>query len=90
VAAQHPDGAAETASIFCETIVANAALRTAGRPSGCHPRASAQGSCQIVVDITSRFLFESAVFEQRAERELAVDELNALMLQAQREPTATG
>jgi oligoendopeptidase F len=39
--------------------------------------------CQIVVDISSRFDFESALFAARAERELSIRELNELMLAAQ-------
>ena len=40
-------------------------------------------ACQIVVDISSRFLFEQRVFEGRAARELSVDELCAAMRDAQ-------
>jgi len=52
--------------------------------------ASLQGACQVVVDITSRFLLEQGIFEQRRERELSVDELNALMLDAQRQTYGDG
>ena len=52
--------------------------------------ASLQGACQVVVDITSRFLFEQRVFERRQQRELSVDEFNALMLDAQRETYGDG
>ena len=77
---------AETASIFCETIIRHAALQRVDRQEQVAIlEASLQGSCQVVVDITSRFLFEQRVFEGRERRELSVDELNALMLQAQRE-----
>ena len=88
---QTPMTLAETASIFCETIVRNAALRQAGRDEQIEIlEASLQGSCQVVVDITSRFLFERGVFETRRDRELSVDELNALMLQTQRETYGDG
>lgn len=40
---------------------------------------------QTVVDITSRFLFESAVFEQRKERELSAREMCEIMENAQRD-----
>jgi pepF/M3 family oligoendopeptidase len=86
-----PMALAETASIFCETIVANAALRTG---SAAEQLAilehQLEGSCQIVVDIHSRFLFESRVFERRARRDLSVTELNELMLEAQRETYGDG
>jgi oligoendopeptidase F len=82
---------AETASIFCETIVRNAALKVAERGEQLEIlEASLQGSCQVVVDITSRFLFEQRVFEARRERELSVDELNTLMLDSQRETYGEG
>jgi oligoendopeptidase F len=82
---------AETASIFCETIVANAAIETGSAADKLAIlEHQLQGSCQIVVDIHSRFLFESRVFEGRARRELSVSELNALMLEAQRETYGDG
>ncbi len=77
---------AETASIFCETIVKHAALREADEPEQLLIlEASLQSDSQVVVDITSRFLFESRVFDGRRARELSVDELNGLMLDAQKE-----
>lgn len=82
---------AETASIFCETIVRNAALERSGEQEQLVIlEASLQGNCQIVVDITSRFLFEQRVFDGRRQRELSVDELNEQMLQAQRETYGDG
>ena len=75
---------AETASIFCETIVTNALLNRADEAEKLAIlEQDLLGSTQLVVDIDSRFRFESAVFERRRERELSVDELNALMLDAQ-------
>ena len=82
---------AETASIFCETIISHAALGKASQQEQLAIlEESLQGSCQVVVDITSRFLFEQRVFERRKARELSVDELNALMLEAQRETYGDG
>jgi oligoendopeptidase F len=69
---------AETASIFCETIVKEAVMKTASEAEQVAIlEASLQGQCQVVVDITSRFLFEKGVFERRRERELSVDEFCA-------------
>jgi oligoendopeptidase F len=86
-----PMALAETASIFCETIISHAALRNASQQEQIAIlEESLQNSCQVVVDITSRFLFEQRVFEQRRQRELSVDELNALMLEAQRETYGDG
>ncbi len=82
---------AETASIFCETIIRHAAMRNAGRQEQIAIlEASLQSACQVVVDITSRFLFEQRLFEQRMQRELSIDELNNLMLEAQRETYGDG
>lgn len=76
---------AETASIFCETLIRDAGLRESDPAEQLAIlEASLQGACQVVVDITSRFDFESAVFAGRGERELSVEELNAAMLAAQR------
>jgi oligoendopeptidase F len=77
---------AETASIFCETIVQQAALKRGDQSEQLEIlEAGLLGSCQVVVDITSRLLFEQEVFENRRERELSVDELCGAMLKAQRE-----
>lgn len=82
---------AETASIFCETIVREAALREAsGAERIAILEASLEGSCQVVVDITSRFLFEQRVFDGRQARELSVEELGTLMLDAQKETYGDG
>jgi pepF/M3 family oligoendopeptidase len=75
---------AETASIFCETIVVNAMLARADEAEKLAIlEQDLLGSTQLVVDIDSRFRFEQAVFERRRERELSIDELGALMLEAQ-------
>jgi oligoendopeptidase F len=80
-----PMALAETASIFCETIVTNAALAAASPAEQLSIlEDDLQGACQVVVDIHSRFLFEQGLFRRRRQRELSVDELNAMMLEAQR------
>jgi pepF/M3 family oligoendopeptidase len=88
---QTPMTLAETASIFCETIVREAALKESSQADALAIlEASLQDSTQVVVDITSRFLFESRVFEQRRERELTPGEFCDIMLQAQRETYGDG
>jgi oligoendopeptidase F len=83
---------AETASIFNETLVTEAALRDA---------ADAQeelailetfliSASQVIVDIYSRYLFEHEVFERRADAELSADEFCEIMLRAQRETYGDG
>jgi oligoendopeptidase F len=82
---------AETASIFCETIVRQAVLQH-GTPEEQLPvlEASLQGSTQVVVDITSRFLFETSVFMNRGRRELSPQEMCEAMVQAQRDTYGDG
>ncbi|WP_216329364.1 M3 family oligoendopeptidase [Deinococcus aestuarii] len=77
---------AETASIFCETTIQNAALeRVTGEERLYVLETQLHGHALVVVDIHARFLFERAVFEGRAERELTPGELCDLMTWAQRE-----
>ena len=79
-----PMALAETASIFCETIIRHAALQEADEESRLAIlEASLQGSCQIVVDIASRFKFESMVFQNRKSSQLSPDEFCTLMITAQ-------
>lgn len=81
---QTPMALAETASIFCESIIVGAALADATEGEKLSILEEAlQDACQVVVDIHSRYLFEKGVFEGRNERELSVEELNELMLAAQ-------
>ncbi len=83
---------AETASIFCETIIRQAVLQgDAGEREKLDVlEASLQGSCQVVVDITSRFLFEKAIFGKRIDRELSAAEMCEAMLDAQRQTYGDG
>ena len=82
---------AETASIFCQTIAKNAALRQVGPQEQLTIlETSLQSECQVVVDIHSRYLFEQSVFERRQERELSADEFCELMLDAQRRSYGDG
>jgi pepF/M3 family oligoendopeptidase len=82
---------AETASIFCETIIRQAVLENGTADEQLTVlEASLQGSTQVVVDITSRYLFEQGVFEQRRKRELAPEEMCELMLDAQRQTYGDG
>ncbi len=80
-----PNTLAETASIFCETILKRPALEEASPEQSIGIlEGTLQGSCQVVVDITSRYMFETAVFTGRSERERSAGELCDLMLEAQR------
>lgn len=81
-----PSTLAETASTFCETLIAEAAMQDAS-PEERLLMLEAQliGATQVCLDIRSRFLFESAVFENRQKSELSPDEFCQLMLAAQKE-----
>jgi pepF/M3 family oligoendopeptidase len=79
-----PMALAETASIFCETLVVEAGLATLqGKERLALLDVDLQGANQVVVDIHSRFLFEAEVFARRQRRTLGVNELNEIMLQSQ-------
>ena len=79
-----PMALAETASIFCETLVVEDGLsRLQGDERLALLDVDLQGACQVVVDIHSRFLFETEVFARRQRRTLGVSELNEIMLNAQ-------
>jgi pepF/M3 family oligoendopeptidase len=84
-------GMAETASIFCETIVTNAAIEGADPPTqlGILENQLINAS-QVIVDISSRFIFESEVVKRRAEAELSADDFCELMLDAQRQTYGDG
>lgn len=86
-----PMALAETASIFCETLVVESGL---AKVSGAERLAlldvDIQGANQVVVDIRSRFLFETELFARRQRRSLGVDELNELMGASQLEAYGDG
>src|SRR6056297_1208104 len=81
---QYPMTLAETASIFAESVVIDGALQAA-EPQEKLPIVEKllQDSTQVIVDILSRFKFESVVLERREQGELSPEELKRLMLEAQ-------
>ncbi|TGU86830.1 oligoendopeptidase F, partial [Mesorhizobium sp. M00.F.Ca.ET.186.01.1.1] len=87
----YPMPIAETASILCETIIAKAALAQATPEEAFSILENdISGASQVIVDIYSRYLFESAVFARRSEGSLSVGELKELMLQAQKDAYGAG
>lgn len=75
---------AETASIFNETILAHQVLKTASPEEKLTLLdATLTESTQTIVDIFSRYLFESEVIDTRADHAMTVDELKNAMLRAQ-------
>jgi pepF/M3 family oligoendopeptidase len=77
---------AETASIMCETIVTEAVLAQVTDPQEELAVLEAQinGAAAVVVDIYSRYLFETEVFKRREQSELSADDLNNIMERAQK------
>ena len=81
-----PMALAETASIFNETILTDRSLEAAqGGERLALLEADLQGACQVVVDIRSRFMFESRLFARRRGSTVPVRELSELMAEAQAE-----
>ena len=86
-----PSTLAETASIFCETLVAESALSEAApQEQRMILEVQISGATQVCLDISSRYLFESRFIQLRAESELSPDEICNLMLQAQKETYGDG
>ncbi len=82
---------AETASIFCQTIVINAALESSP------PEAQLgilenqiMDAAQVIVDIYSRYIFETEVVSRRAESTVSADDFCEIMLDAQRQAYGDG
>lgn len=88
---EYPMTLAETASNFCEIIVKKGAIKEASKEEAFAILEAEISDCtQVIVDIYSRFLFESEVFEKRKESSLSVEEINNAMLSAQKEAYGDG
>lgn len=89
--ADPPMPLAETASIFNETLLNNT-VRAAFNEETAFAllESSLMEATQTVVDIYSRFLFESAVFEARKTHTPTVEELKTFMLDAQEQAYGDG
>ncbi|MCF7927470.1 MAG: M3 family oligoendopeptidase [Spirochaetales bacterium] len=80
----YPMTLAETASIFSEQLFFQSVRSQAETGNELSALESfLQDTTQVVVDIYSRYLFESALFERRKDHECSPEELNELMLDAQ-------
>lgn len=91
VNSDYPMPLAETASIFCETIITNAALKTASKENAfAILENSVMSSNQVITDIYSRYLFETALFEARKDSSLSVKALKDAMIHAQKEAYGDG
>ena len=87
----YPMPLAETASTFCETIVKKAAIKEGTKEEAFAILETEVSDCtQVIVDIYSRYLFETAVFESRKASPLTVEEIKNMMLEAQRQAYGDG
>ena len=82
----YPMTLAETASIFSQTIIVNAALtQSTSRERLAIVEEFLQDATQLIVDILSRFIFEQGLFARRNEAELSPKQLCELMVGAQKQ-----
>lgn len=89
--ADYPMPLAETASIFNETLLMQTLLeRAQGEERMGLLDQELSDSTQVIVDILSRYLFETEVLERRADRVLSAKELCAIMLDAQEQAYGDG
>ena len=87
----YPMPLAETASIFNETLLAQRMLEGADRDTRVALLEQQVGdAAQVIVDILSRFLFESEVIKRRRDSVLTPQALCDIMLDAQRQTYGDG
>ncbi|NLL99883.1 MAG: M3 family oligoendopeptidase [Treponema sp.] len=88
---KYPMTLAETASIFAETILIKDAINNAtGYEKAKLIEMHLSDSCQVLVDILSRFYFERSVFEERKTTELSAEDFCRLMIDAQNKTYGEG
>ena len=87
----YPMPLAETASIFCETIVNNYLLSLINDPKERLSvlENSLQGDTQVIIDILSRFIFESNLFD-KASGPVSKHVMKEMMIDAQKEAYMNG
>ena len=82
---------AETASTFNENIIMNVAIEEAkGQEKITLIENQLQDLTQVICDIYSRFLFEKTVFEKRKDSFMFADELEAIMIETQKQAYGDG
>lgn len=87
----YPMPVAETASTFNEVHLGQAALKNAAGEERLNLLENdLKEQTQCIVDIYSRYLFETAVFAQSQEKFLMAEDLKKLMLDAQKEAYGDG
>lgn len=87
----YPMPVAETASTFNEVHLGRAALQNASGEERLNLLENdLKEQTQCIVDIYSRYLFETAVFEQSRQKFLMAEDMKALMLDAQKKAYGDG
>lgn len=87
----YPMALAETASIFCESIAMDYALRSADKSEkAAIIEHGLMEATQVVVDILSRYIFETEIFDKRKQSSLSVEQLKKIMLKAQTQAYGEG
>ncbi len=87
----YPMPIAETASTFNEVFLGRAALKSAeGEEKINLIESDLKEQTQVIVDIYSRYLFETAVFEQTQNKFLMASDLKDLMIDAQKKTYGDG
>lgn len=82
---------AETASTFNENLIMNKAIKEAtGEEQIALIESQLQDATQIILDIYSRFTFEKEVFDRRKNEFLFADQLEEIMINAQKEAYGDG
>ena len=75
---------AETASIFCESFVSNEVLKQASKEDKfAIIEHNLQEATQVIVDILSRYMFETELFNKRNTSSVPVEQLKEMMVNAQ-------
>lgn len=85
-ATEYPMTLAESASTFCETLILDAALANANSDEERLTLLDKKldEAATMMMNLRSRFLFETSFFEERTRGPLTVSALNELMVNAQR------
>lgn len=87
----YPMPLAETASTFCETIVKKAAIKEGTKEEAfAILETEISDNTQVIVDIYSRYLFETNIFKEREDSPLTVERIKDLMIEAQKEAYGDG
>lgn len=87
----YPMPLAETASIFCETIVTNHLLSelTDDEERLSVLEIALQGDTQVIIDILSRYIFETEIIKL-ADGPISKDQMKSIMISAQKEAYQDG